>query len=217
MGYERLVQTIVSSYDKETNTQLSDDSIAPGTKGLWCLTYTGHKFYGEPDNFFKNVYDIEDMAESLSKKVRWGGHCNGLYTVAQHSVLVARITPHPYKLEGLLHDMTETYLGDIPRPIKAALAGVNEYEDTLYRHMARSIGVAEELPDCVKDADNILLVTEARDLMNDPVWAKDFPQKPLLGKLEVWEPAYAKNEFLSMYYELAFNMAPPKRGGVGEI
>jgi hypothetical protein len=195
------VQKLQYNNNLSESIVLDRNSGVDGAKGLWMQTYTNGKFYGEPPCFHLNVYNIEDIAESLSKKVRWGGHCKGFYTVAQHCVHVCDILPKELRLEGLLHDMSETFLGDVPRPVKAAVPGVRPYEDLLYVSMATQFGVLADLPKEVHEADNILLVTEARDLMGDPEWTKSTPFKPLAEPIEPWWIEKSKIEFLKRYDE----------------
>lgn len=69
---------------------------------------------------------IADIANSLSKICRFGGHTNAFYSVAQHCVLVAAMCEHfdigaHYGKEGLLHDASEAYLGDVIKPLKIIL------------------------------------------------------------------------------------------------
>lgn len=61
---------------------------------------------------------IETIAQSLAFTNRYNGSI-GTYSVAQHCVLVARQLPPELRLAGLLHDAPETYLGDMPAPLKA--------------------------------------------------------------------------------------------------
>ena len=118
---------------------------------------------------------IEDIAHALSMLCRFGGHVDEFYSVAQHSVLVslvvARFQPDNHALHraALLHDASEAYLIDLPRPIKR--------DPTMYGYRAaeeRLAAVTEawlRLPlgafewPAVKRVDAALLMTEARDLL----------------------------------------------------
>lgn len=107
-----------------------------------------------------------DIASALSKLCRFNGHCREFYSVAQHSVIVSRHCPTK-PLAGLLHDMAEAYVSDMPRPLKRQIFGYAEAEDRMLAACAESIGVnlADLYCDEVKHADLIALATEKRDLM----------------------------------------------------
>ena len=61
---------------------------------------------------------IEDLAHHLAQQNRYNGGCPFPFSVAQHSLLVARLLPDHLKLYGLLHDAAEAYLGDLVSPAK---------------------------------------------------------------------------------------------------
>jgi len=68
---------------------------------------------------------VEEISRGLANTLRFSGQLGNL-TVAQHSLLVARIAKHRkqssrQQLIGLLHDASEAYLGDIPTPLKRLL------------------------------------------------------------------------------------------------
>ena len=76
-----------------------------------------------------DMIDIKDIATSLSKICRFGGHTNRFYSVAQHSVLVSHLMKEgegTYELEALMHDASEAYLGDVVKPLKVILG--NNYK-----------------------------------------------------------------------------------------
>src|SRR5438552_3035736 len=85
----------------------------------WIQTFTGKKFFPLEPN--ADDICIEDIAHSLSMQCRFNGHSKQFYSVAQHSVLIASWWFGDYpKLAkyALLHDASEAYLSDIPRPLK---------------------------------------------------------------------------------------------------
>jgi hypothetical protein len=92
-------------------------------------TISGHYInVFDPD---PETIDIIDIAHSLSQTPRWGGHLKHFYSVAQHSIKVCENLPDNLKLEGLLHDATEAYIGDIPKPIKRGMPDYNLIEKNL--------------------------------------------------------------------------------------
>jgi uncharacterized protein len=71
--------------------------------------------------------DITDIAFALSNKARFSGHTQ-FYSVAEHSIAVAKRLPRRLQLAGLLHDAAEAYLGDVPSPLKACLPDYRKIE-----------------------------------------------------------------------------------------
>ena len=84
--------------------------------GDWIQTMSGVIFY--PLDPRPEEIRIEDIAHALSHQCRFAGHCREFYSVAEHSVRVSRELPQEFMLWGLLHDASEAYLVDLPRPIK---------------------------------------------------------------------------------------------------
>lgn len=85
----------------------------------WLLTYSGREFDlidPQPD-----MIDLIDIAHGLANECRFSGQCRFYYSVAQHSVLVSQNVPPEFAFEALMHDASEAYLKDIPRPLKQLL------------------------------------------------------------------------------------------------
>jgi|GEM_PF-1718398 hypothetical protein len=96
--------------------------------------------------------DIEDIASTLSKICRFGARIKPFYTVAQHSILVAAMCEENKNNQfgGLLHDATETYLGDVAKPLKDLLGfSFKRMEERFDKVIFEKYGV---LPICVKRA-----------------------------------------------------------------
>jgi len=159
-----------------------------------------------PSHPTHDLININDISHALSNICRFAGHVSSFYSVAQHSVLVARIIEglggNPYmQLHGILHDATEAYLTDIPTPVKRLITGFDTLEDNFYRVIAEVYGLEPELPEIVKRADGIALATEARDLMGDPKnWR--LPHEPC-GIIVIPKPPIdAKTMFLEAFHEI---------------
>ena len=111
-----------------------------------------------------------DIAESLAKTCRFGGHCRGFYSVAQHSLFVAQLMPREWGAYGLLHDAHEAFTGDLISPLKALLGDpIREVEARFDRLIYEAAGMALPSTDiraCIKTADRVALATERRDLVS---------------------------------------------------
>jgi hypothetical protein len=150
-------------------------------------------------------FDIYDIAHALSHLCRYTGHCREFYSVAQHSVLVSRIVPAQHALAGLLHDAAEAFIGDVATPLKALLPDYREIEARIEAVVFRRFGLPLRLPDCVKQADQVLLCTELRDLMAaDPSgWPANRNVQAMRVRIDPQTPAQARDEFLRTFGEIA--------------
>ncbi len=160
----------------------------------WIQTFSGRKFHSL-DPRMDEIF-IEDIAHSLANLCRFNGHCLRYYSVAEHSVRVSRILPDRLRLWGLLHDAGEAYLTDLPRPVKRRLAAFNEMEDRVLEVVARRFGLSWPMPAEVKEADTILLATEARDLMAPPPEPWNLGVEPLPESIDPMLPDQAGQWFL---------------------
>lgn len=170
--------------------------------GNFMQTYSGKKFW--PMDPRAAEVDIQDIAHSLSLQCRYAGHCLRHYSVAEHSVLISRWlrqNGHDGALHGLLHDATEAYLVDVPRPVKPFLVGYKEAEARVWDVVADSQGMSRVIPAMVHEADNRILADERAQNMapTDDDWGLP----PGLGvTLQFWSPERAKAKFLAEYWRI---------------
>lgn len=183
----------------------------------WFLTAEGRQYYyDDPEHY---PYTISEIAHSLGHMCRYAGHINYSYSVGQHSVFVARVVEdallkmgepdhvvRPICRAALLHDASEAFLVDIPRPMKRLpeMAGYRAMEERHQRAIMRYFGLEQhhEL-DVIKEADNQLLVTEKRDLRNasefDPI---DLSKTiPWIVKIVPLSPPESKALFIAKWTE----------------
>lgn len=146
---------------------------------------------------------IEDIAQGLSRICRWSGQTREWFSVAQHSVLVSTHCSREHARWALLHDASEAYLGDVPRPVKAlpALAGYRTLEQLWQRTIYHRFGLVGDEPSAVAEADDLVLAWEQRDLMDqaDAGPARlDVPPSRLRGL----RPQLAAAQFLDRFREV---------------
>jgi hypothetical protein len=168
--------------------------------GDWMQTASGRQFW--PMDPRPEEIDIEDIAHALSMLCRFGGHCLRFYSVAEHSVLLSRHVAPEHKRWALLHDASEAYLVDVPRPIKPFLTGYVAAEDGIMETVCRKFGLPRQMPIEVAAADTRILMDEARQNMSPPrvPWELNVP--PLGVTLEYWQPDEAREAFLCAFEEL---------------
>ena len=165
--------------------------------------------------FHLTVEDIclNDIAHALSNKCRFTGHSREFYSVGQHSVLVAKTavsllpksaskaTRNMVRTWGVLHDGDEAYTPDFPTPLKVLpeFRFLKELGIEIRMTIMKKYGLPFEEPEEVQQADKIVLATEKRDLMNNPIngsWAVKLPD-PLDKIIVPLSPRKAKKYFLN--------------------
>jgi uncharacterized protein len=184
--------------------------------GDWLLTAHGRAFWPldpRPGEVF-----IDDIAWALSSQCRFGGHCRVFYSIAEHSVRVADETARLIRfvggsaedirggaLWGLLHDASEAYVVDVPRPLKrsSVMAAYRAIEAQVQAVICERFGLPIEEPAAVKEADAVLLATEARDLMAAPPMPWSAMPQPLSKTIVPWPIGYARWSFRDRFHVLA--------------
>lgn len=144
-----------------------------------------------------NVFDpdpelicIEDIAHALSNLCRFGGHTRRFYSVAEHSVEVAKEVTIYHQMAGLLHDASEAYLIDLPSPVKYFIQKYQEYEQNLMLTIAEKFGFQYPLSSEVTKADKEMLQVEWAELMDYDLAMNTY--KPL-------NPEEAEYQFLNFF------------------
>jgi len=171
-------------------------------RGDWMQTATGGKFW--PLDPRPHEVCIKDIAHALSLLCRFGGHCLRFYSVAEHSVLLARAAPPRFRRWALLHDAAEAYVVDVPRPLKPFLVNYKQAEAAVMRAIELRFGLYLGMPDQVKQLDRSILVDEMQQNMAPApaAWTSLEGVNPLGVKLQFWTPRQARIEFLREFKNL---------------
>lgn len=171
------------------------------TNKTWIQTWTGKQFW--PLDPRPEEVSIVDIAWQLAGQNRWKGATKMPITIAQHSTIVSRLCDPEYAMQGLLHDATEAYLGDMAGPVKSGLPDFQRAEARLWAVIAERFGVPVELHESVKRADAISLHTESRDLLHPPPveWRSCLPP-PMEDHIVVTGLWTSANMFMARFREL---------------
>lgn len=137
--------------------------------------------------------NIEDIAHALSNSCRFGGHTRRFYSVAQHSIFGAKALygyskNHTTALQFLMHDATEAYMMDLPRPIKREMKEYAPIEDKLMQAIAEKFKIPYPFPKEIKIMDQTALEYEWENI----VTADNC-------ELLCYEPGKAKQIFLDLF------------------
>lgn len=171
----------------------------------WIQTYTGRRF--DLLNPTLDQVAIEDIAHHLSLANRFCGATHDPYSVSQHSCYVHDLLPDELKLAGLLHDSPEAYLGDWTRPLKIAMRETGlRGPDAIYTVIADVVSEKygidlNHLPREVKHADEVMLATERRDLMNHAPNDWETLPEPAGFIVVPWSADVAERAFLARFRE----------------
>lgn len=185
-------------------------------------TFSGRRFWP----LAPRVEDIhlEDVAHGLAMTCRYGGHTRFFYSVAEHCLIVSRYVPAELALEGLLHDTSEAWLGDMVRPLKYqdAMIEFRKAEKEIERCVAEKFGLRTDATAhaAVKEIDDRILVDEIQALMRDPSLYLQTGGSgssddslaniiPLGCRIDCLSPEDAEAAWLARYHELVSHAPAP--------
>jgi len=170
-------------------------------KGDPMRTVSGKTFW--PMDPIIDDIDIHDIAHSLSNQCRYAGHTAVFYSVAEHSVHIAQeLNTAGYDKNtvawGLLHDATEAYCTDVPRPIKKYLPDFIAIEEKLHEAISVRFGLSREIPAIVTSYDNRILANEMSFFW--PNHKSSTPREPLPNITPAcWSPGLSFRYFMEEF------------------
>ncbi len=165
-------------------------------------TYTGRNLdLLNPD---PKEIDIQDIAHHLAKLDRYNGAGHYHYSVGQHSLLVADALPKEYKLQGLLHDATEAYLGDVVSPLKKLLPDYRKIEQGVMAAVCKRYDITFPRPNIIKRADQAVMAAEMLQVVKWPDLPKKqgLPEPPKGMKIEPMGWKAVREVFIQRFKEL---------------
>jgi uncharacterized protein len=189
--------------------------------GSWSQSYSGSQYW-ILDPIPEEV-NLVDIVVGLSNAARYRGQTRFLYSVLQHSVMVSRAVEktagqrgwdnysiQQAALQGLLHDGSEAYLGDVARPLKRAKA-MREYcrVERLWENVINErfdIKCTEESNKLVDEIDKRIVLDEIQVIMRDPdMWARNgryLDMDPLGVEIQQQTQEQTMAQFYARYQEL---------------
>lgn len=185
----------------ETLVEGEDKCRYDEDRGPYITLYSGGKFY--PADCRIDQATVTDIAHALALNCRYNGHVADFYSVAEHCVLVSQLVPEKYALWGLLHDVTEAFVPDIPRPLKPYIHGFQQFEDQIMEQVALRWDLPKEIPPEVKHIDRNIVRTEAEALFSDPPdWLEFYDVVCSPDRVLGLSPKAAERLWLARYQEI---------------
>ncbi len=172
----------------------------PGTVAATIILRSG--MYFDYINPSADTVCIDDIAWGLANTCRFGGQSLQYYSVAQHGVLVSENVPLELRLDALMHDAAEAYVGDIVSPLKQLLPDFKIVEERVEAVIFEKYKLKNTKHPDIKHADLRLLRTEQRDLTSGHAdnWNGLNAYPPLPERIKPLLPADAAELFLEAWY-----------------
>ena len=170
----------------------------------YITTYTGKHF--DPTAPDMSQVDIADIAHALSLICRGNGQVKTFFSVGQHCVNAAKeAAMRGYSdrvvLACLLHDACESYMSDVPRPLKPSMPEYiqieNQLLDKIYEKFLGST-LTEKEASLVKSIDNDLLYYDLKELLGE-CSSKTAPKLEISLNYEFIPFLQVEQEYLELY------------------
>lgn len=166
-------------------------------------TYSGKKLH------FNNPHEdevcLEDIYQALPNVCRYSGQVKKFYSVAEHCIIMADYVMEKYDdarlaLDVLFHDASESYLVDVPRPVKYCLGGYLGIENKVTVVINKKLGI-HPMCDELKYIDTNIVADEAMVLFKEiPDWISNYT--PLGVTIHCYSPEEAREKFIAKHEEL---------------
>ena len=184
---------------------------APYKAAKFIETYTGRAFYPlEPDPASISIIDI---AHGLSLQCRYGGQISDFYSVAEHSVLLAMYTESVLKgtvldcLQILMHDAPESYMIDIPRPVKQYMPDYRKWDHGIDECIRSWLSIdGFKRPEFQDEIDGRIILDERAQLKSDSGLEWGIKGEPLGIEIPKWSPKEAEYRFLVRYSAYTYSL-----------
>lgn len=168
----------------------------------WTTTVTHRRF-----NVFNpcpDDVDIKDIAHALACCARFNGHLIRPLSVAEHCYFVSRFVSSRNRFVALLHDASEAYLSDIPRPIKRHLPEFQRVEQRVTKCILKKYGLDPKIPGEVHLIDRRMCASEAFSSGFDTHhWEDSDKFEPLNHVPRYWHWTTARDNFITRFKELS--------------
>ncbi len=130
--------------------------------------------------------NIKDIAQSLSRIIRFGGHSDLPINVAHHSLNCSYLAWRNYEDVDmqrymLLHDSAEAYIGDMIRPLKITMPDFQIMEARIFDTIIEALDIKHVDMKRVKHYDNVACAWEKRDLFKSAMKWTGMPDIDSLG------------------------------------
>lgn len=179
--------------------------------GSYMHTYSGRKYW--PLDPRPSEVSVIVIAHHLAMRCRWGGAVRNFFSVAEHSVYVALLLalwgrPKREVKAALFHDGSESYNGDLIRPLKyspefaAPFKAVEKLND---QAVAIAFDVEFPWPEYVHKADEAVCAAEAEQIVikaEDEDWTTgQLHDHSVVAPFHIacWAPIQARENFLALY------------------
>ena len=171
----------------------------------YITTFTGKHL--EPLNPDPDLIRIEDIAHALSLICRGNGHVKTFWSVGQHCICcakeaLARGLSNRMALACLLHDASECYMSDIPRPFKQELSEYQVREDALLEMICcKFLGspLSDDERRQLKEIDDAMLWSDLENLLDEPQFG-EIPEIHIDIDYTVRPFQDVEKEYLGLFY-----------------
>lgn len=153
---------------------------------------------------------LEDMLVPLSRIGRYGNHTRSLYSVGLHTIFCVELAILNGESDDVIryllgHDLSESYLGDIPRPLKRHLSMYGEVEEDVQNKIWSFLGLAvpdEAMTERIVKYDNGILYWESYMVKrNVGDWGRAFYDEDLIHYADTVESWFNVGETTGEVYD----------------